>query len=240
MATSRRSGIKPDHVIIWCDRNMAVEENNKDSKAVLGENADVNRPEPTELTEIDRLICSIDPYLNRIRFHDLIRSPLRMFTNENECFKCINDSIEANKRVFLITSGQTGSKIIPEIFKEPEIYRKLSGSTYIFCARRYLHEQWTAPYEKDIEIYDDERGVFAKVLLDIGIYYLTKGQDEAGTPTNVPEYLYWARRLIQSATKIDGINRDDYLKCIQDDLSEMNAAPSDGNDSDTPMSVDVN
>jgi hypothetical protein len=239
MATSGSSGVKPDHVIIWCDRNMAVEGNNDASRAILNVNADVNRPESSEQPDINYFICNINPYLNKTKFQTLIRSPLRMFTNENECMKCINDNIEANKKVFLITSGQTGKEIIPEVYENLDVYQKLSGSTYVFCAQRSLHEQWTRPYEKDIEIYDDERGVFAKVLLDIGIYYLTKGQDEPGNPTGVPQYLYWARRLIQSATKVDGINRDDYLNCIRDDLSEMHAEPSDGYDSDTPMSVDA-
>jgi hypothetical protein len=239
MATSGSSGIKPDHVIIWCDKNMAVEDNNKGSKAVLDVNADLNRPPSNEQPDINYFICHMDPYLNKTKFEVLIKSPLRMFTNENECMKCINDNIEANKRVFLITSGQTGAVIIPAVYQKLDVYQKLSGSTYVFCAQRTLHEQWTGPYEKDIEIYDDERGVFAKVLLDIGVSYITKCNEATANPAAATQYLYWAQRLIQSATKVDGIKRDDYLNYIQEQLSDLNAAPSDGNDSDTQMSVDA-
>jgi hypothetical protein len=238
MATSLDTEVKPDHVIIWYDRNMGIKENNKASKAVLDENADLNRPEPNEYCpDIDDFIFNINPYLNKDKFGNLIKSPLRMFTDERKCMKCINESIEANKRVFLITSGQTGAVIIPKIYKEPELYKKLSGSIYVFCAQINLHAEWTGPYQKDIEIYDDEKGVFAKVLLDIGVYYLTKGQNGAGNPASAIQYFYWAKRLIKSATKVDGIKRDDYLKCIQEELSDLDAAPSDGYDTDMQVGV---
>jgi hypothetical protein len=216
MAASSDSGAEPDHVILWCDRNMAVEGNNEASKAVLNENADVIRPPSSEYCqEIDDFICGINPYLNQNSIDDLIKSPIRMFINKNECMKCINDSIQANKKVFLITSGQTGAVIIPELYKQPKLYKKLSGSIYVFCAQKDLHAQWTGPYEKDIEIYDDDKGFYGKVLLDIGVYYLTKGQNETANPTNSTQYFNWARRLIESATKVDGINRDVYLNYIE-------------------------
>jgi hypothetical protein len=241
MATSLDTEVKPDHVIIWCDKNMAVEGNNEASKATLGEKANLNLPEPTGYCpEIDDFICNINPYLNQSKFDALIKSPLRMFISQNECMKCINDSIEANKRVFLITSGEMGALIIPELHKKPEVYKKLSGSIYIFCGRRDLHAKWTGPYEKDIVIYDDDKGVFAKVLLDIGVYYLIKGQNGTGNPASATQYFYWAKRLIKSATKVDGIKRDDYLKCIQEELSDLHAAPTDGYDSDVQIGVSAN
>jgi hypothetical protein len=182
----------------------------------------LSRPESGEYGgNLENFIHNIHPHLNETRFDALVRSPLRMFTDETECVKCINDNVRANKRVFLITSGQTGAQIIPQI------HDKLSGYIYVFCAQRNLHERWTGPYEKDIEIYDDERGVFAKVLLDIGVYYLTKGQAATENPAAATQYFYWARRLIESATKIDGIKREDYLNYIKEELSDLNAAPSD-------------
>jgi hypothetical protein len=240
MATSGDSEVKPDHVIIWCDKNMAVEGNNEASKAVLDEHANVIRPPSSEYCqEIDDFICRINPYLNQKTIDDLIKSPLRMFINKNECMKCIYDSFQAKKKVFLITSGQTGALIIPEVYKQSELYKTLSRSMYVFCAQRTLHEKWTGPYDNDIEIYDDEKGFYGKVLLDIGVYYLTKGQNETAKKTNATQYLYWARRLIESATKVDGIKRDDYLKCIKEELSDLNAAPSDGYDTDVQIGADA-
>lgn len=233
MAASSYTGVKPDHVIIWLDKNMGVYENNKSSKKVLDENANLDRLPANEYSpEIDNLIFSMDPELNGENFDDLVKSPLRMFIDKNECIKCINDSIEAKKQPFLIASGQMGALIVPEIHK------KLSRYIYIFCAQINLHEEWTQPYETDIEIYDDEKGVFARVLSDIGIYYLLKGQNGTLNPTSAIQYLHWARRLFMSASKLDNIKREDYLKCVRDELTELNVSPSDGNDNDDPMGED--
>ena len=230
MATASDSVIQPDHVIIWCDRNMAKKENNRESKAILEEHADLRQPIlPEYCDEIDRFICYINPYFLQRKFELLIRSPLRMFTDEDECLKCIHDSMLAKKHVFLITSGQTGAILVPEIHK------LLSGRIYVFCAQRDLHDKWAQPYEKDIEIYDDDKGVFARVLSDIGAYYLTKAGDTDDSAV-ATQYYYWAQRLYTSATKIDQNNRKDYLDYIASMLADLKAAPSDGYDSDVPTS----
>jgi len=234
MAASGNNQVKPDHIIIWLDKNMGVPENNIPSRAILDENATLDRPLESEYSaEIDDLIFRFNPELKEKKFEDLIKSPLRMFIDESECIKCINDSIQANKKVFLITSGQMGKLIVPKI------YDKLSGSIYIFCGQINLHEEWTKPYQNGIEIYDDEKGVFAKVLSDIGIYYLTKGQNETSNEAGAIQYLYWARRLFASATKLDNIKRKDYLKYVRDELVERNASTSGGDNYDVQMAEDA-
>ena len=234
MATRSDSVIQPDHIIIWCDRNMGKKENNKDSKAVLEEHGDVQRPpSPEYCDQIDRFISHISPYLNDRRFELLIKSPLRMFTDENECLKCINDSIEAKKHVFLITSGQTGAILVPQM------HTLLSGRIYIFCAQRTVHEQWAQPYEKDIEIYDDDKGVFARVLADIGAYYMTKAGKTDDSVVAI-QYCHWAQRLYISATKIDNNNRKGHLDYIRSMLKDFNAPPSTEYDNDIQMGQDAN
>jgi hypothetical protein len=234
MATSGDIEVKPNHVIIWLDKNMGVSENNQSSKAVLDTNANLDRPPSPEYSpDIDNFICHMNSDLNDEKYDDLIKSPLRMFIQKPECIKCINDSIEAKKQPFLIASGQMGALIVPEI------YKRLSRFIYIFCAQRDAHEEWTGPYETGMEIYDDEKGVFAKVLSDIAVYYLLKGQNETSNQTRAIKYLHWARRLFMSASKIDNIKRKDYLQCVRDELDERQVSPSDGNDSDCQISKDA-
>ncbi len=85
-------------VIICLEKNMGVYENNKSSKK--------------NLTEIVYLISNIDSPVNGKKYEELIKSPLRMLVDKIECIKCINDSIEANKQPFLITSGSMGVVIV--------------------------------------------------------------------------------------------------------------------------------
>ncbi len=233
MAMAGDITIKPDHVIIWLDKNMCKSGNNESSKNVLDNNANLHRSEEDEwAVEIDKLICKIDPELNEVRFETLITSPLRMFTEKNECIKCIHDSLEAKKQPFLITSGQMGALIVPEI------HQKLSGKIYVFCAQRKVHEEWTRLYDKHIEIYDDEKGVFAKLLSDIAIYYYSKSQDNPPNAKAVTQYLKWAQQLFKRASKIDGFDRKDYLQYIREGLLEQRASQTNANDADDPMGED--
>ncbi len=43
MATAVDNVVRSDHVIIWLDKNMGVPENNKSSKKILDDNANLNR-----------------------------------------------------------------------------------------------------------------------------------------------------------------------------------------------------
>lgn len=233
MATAGDNVIKTDHVIIWLDPHMGVQKNNESSKNILDKNANLDRPLESEYSsEIDDLIINITSEMSEQKFEDLIKSPLRMFVDESECIKCINDNIEAKKQPFLIASGQKGKLLVPKI------HAKLSGHIYIFCARRDLHAEWTQLYDNDLVVYDDEKGVFAKVLSDIAIHYLTKAQNEISNERDALQYLCWAKRLFISATKLDQVNRKDFLECVHDELNERKISISDGNDSDCQMGED--
>ena len=157
MATASNIGVEPDHIIIWCDKNRAVKGSNVPERKLLENNADLNHlpmdkanadlnhlPWDEANAEINRLIVYINLDLNQTRFHRLIRSPLRMLKDENECIKCIHDSIAAGKQPFLITSGQTGAVVLPQLREESigRLLQQLRGHTYLFCAQIELHRLW--------------------------------------------------------------------------------------------------
>ena len=214
MLTSDDFTTKADHTILWLDENMAVPENNESTKEVLATGVNLTSICRSSSAErIDQLIVATEKELNINTRDRLITRPLRMFSDENECFQFIIERLAAGKKVFLITSGYKGRLIVPQIHK------KLSGSIYVFCGNRQWHEQWSGPYEQDIEIYDDDQGVFGKVISDIAIYYLTKGQDEQCGLTDAIQYLRWSIRLFRSATLIDKIDRADYIDIVNEELT---------------------
>ncbi|CAF4226461.1 unnamed protein product [Rotaria sordida] len=164
MATLNVTEIKPDHVIAWLDKNMGVSQNNRPSKKDLVSSANVDCITSNKCShDINYLIHSDDPYINDEQWNDLIINVLQLFTDEEKCVSFV-----------------------------PKIYQKLSGYIYVFCGQRHSHE-WTGEYLNHIEIYDDETSFFAKVLIDIGIYYLKKGQEETSNLTSSMKYLEWAR-----------------------------------------------
>jgi hypothetical protein len=225
MATSNDTNIKPDHVIIWLDENMSVGRNNRPSKIDLANNANVNCPPSNERSsDIDNFIGSVDENMKDDDYNDPNKSPLRMFIDQNKCIECIEENLKAKKQPFLITSGAMGASIVPVVYKQ------LSGYIYIFCGQRDLHT-WTDEYKNDLEVYDDETGVFAKVLLDIGIYYMKKSD---GAPSI--QYLQWARRFVLRAVNLDRINREWLLQEINDRLASLD---NRNNENDDNMAQDA-
>ena len=212
MAAASSSTPQPDHVIVWLDENMAVTGNYTSEKELLEAASDLTPP-PQPISS--QLILAAAPELALEIHEHLIIRPLNMFSDENKCLRFINDSLTAGKKVFLITSGQKGRLIVPQV------HNILSRSIYVFCGNRQWHEQWARPYDNDIEIYDDDQGVFGKVISDIAIHYLTKGQNRQDGPTAAAQYLKWSVRLFRSATLIDGIDRTDFINVVNEELADI-------------------
>ena len=194
-----KTEIKPNHVIIWADKNMGIERNNRTSKKDLSNNVSVDfLPSDERRDDIDNFIHSYVNNMNNEKSNDLIKSPLRMFTDETECIKCIHDNLQANKQPFLIASGKMGELIVPEI------YEKLSGYIYIFCAHMEDHlERWAGDYVEHMQMFNEETTVFVRLLRDIAQYYLKKSEDPISDRSSSIKYLQWAQRLVQRANKMD-------------------------------------
>ena len=82
----------------------------------------------------------------------------------------------------MITSGAIGASIVPKI------YTKLCGYIYISCGQRDLHS-WIDEYTNHLEVYDDETNAFARVLLDIDLYYLKKSDESISDSKSSIQYL---------------------------------------------------
>jgi hypothetical protein len=231
MATSSVTEIEADHTIIWLDKNMGVSRNNRPSKIDFASNVNINCVPSNERShDIDNLIGSEDPSMNEEQWNSLIKDVLKMFTDENSCIEFIDANLLAGKQPFFIVSGGMGRSAVPKICK------KLSGYIYVFCGQRDLHT-WTDDHSTDIEVYDDETGVFAKVLADIGIYYLKKSEaidtdTEILDPTSSIKYLEWSRRLFTRATQLDRIGRSDYLNLIDSAMVNLRASRSNDSNND--------
>ncbi|UJR23016.1 hypothetical protein I4U23_026042 [Adineta vaga] len=223
MAASLNSRFVPDFVIVWLDGNVAQIRNNVSSKTDLANNANLNAaPTNNRSHDIDNFILRIDPNMNSERTTNIINNVLHMFTDREECVNIINQNLEDNKKVFLIVSGQMGAPIVRQMCN------KLSDHIYVFCGRRDSHE-WTDEYAQHLVVYDDETGVFAKVLSDIGIHYLQKNDDNTCSPLDAIEYLQCARQFFMRASRLDRVNRIDYLTIVDDALKERQESSDNRN-----------
>jgi len=74
-----------------------------------------------------------------------------MFENQDDrCIGSIRDDLK-NKRVFLISSGSLGAKIVPQIHDLPQIY-----AIYVYCANVKYHQEWAQKYPKIRVVCDND------------------------------------------------------------------------------------
>jgi len=71
-------------------------------------------------------------------------------SQDDRCFNCIRDEFK-DKRVFLISSGSLGAKIVPQIHELPQVY-----AIYIYCANVKYHEEWARKYPKVRVVCDND------------------------------------------------------------------------------------
>lgn len=86
----------------------------------------------------------------------------KLFQNSDE--SCVNYIQQecANRRVFLITTGSMGKKVVPIIHDLPQLY-----AIYIFCADIQSHEQWALQYRKvRIVCNDDDKYLLPLFAVD--------------------------------------------------------------------------
>jgi hypothetical protein len=63
-------------------------------------------------------------------------------SQEDRCIGLIRDDYK-NKRIFFVSSGSLGAKIVPQIHELPQVY-----AIYIYCANVKFHQEWAKQYPK--------------------------------------------------------------------------------------------
>ncbi|CAF3215411.1 unnamed protein product [Rotaria socialis] len=86
-----------------------------------------------------------------------------MCENQDErCINLIRDNF-ANKRVFLITSGGLGQKIVPKIHELAQVY-----AIYIYCVNVKFHSEWAKEYTKVRVVSDnDDSDLIPQFAVDV-------------------------------------------------------------------------
>ncbi|CAF0873595.1 unnamed protein product [Rotaria sordida] len=71
-------------------------------------------------------------------------------SQDDRCINFIRNEC-VNKRVFLVSSGGLGQKVVPEIHDLPQVY-----AIYIYCANVKFHQTWTKKYSKVRVVCDND------------------------------------------------------------------------------------
>ncbi|CAF2137827.1 unnamed protein product [Rotaria magnacalcarata] len=70
----------------------------------------------------------------------------KLFDNVEECRQYLENSKDHND-IFLVTSGQSGEKLIPEVHRLQNVLL-----IYVYCQDKEYHEQWASKYQKNNEV----------------------------------------------------------------------------------------
>lgn len=195
----------PNFIIIWLDQYIGLLRTHLELKTTVSEQLDPEKVLPTSPSEknIDMLI----------QFHENIeenfkRIPknLQMFSEVNECLKCIEENYKI-KKIFFITSGSMGKLIAGDIIQKYSALEKI----YVFCGYYKAHVEWADDcLDNGIEciMNNFHTDLLARLLRDVAEYFIREGDRELtenkmlAYSANI--YFSWAKLLLERANKVDG------------------------------------
>jgi hypothetical protein len=83
-------------------------------------------------------------------------------SDEERCVKYIKEQCGV-KRVFLVSSGGLGKKIVPQVHDLPQVY-----AIYIYCADVLYHQEWASKFSKIRTVCnDDDKYLLPQLAVDV-------------------------------------------------------------------------
>jgi hypothetical protein len=155
-----------DIIVIWLDPDIGDPNRYDRLKAVFASNIDPTNLKPIELFNQH----NTDPlFQHRVG----IPCELRTFVDSELCLECIRESLDVNKRIYLITSDSLGRTLVPHIVQQyPEVFQSSRAriSFYIFTYYMINSLDWLYDCMDCALIFDHEVDLLWRLVHDIAIY----------------------------------------------------------------------
>jgi hypothetical protein len=208
----------PNHIIIWLDQHIGLEKWNEELKSTVSGQTDPKNRAPTTLTDGDigdfiKFRAAMEQSFYTIPDH------LKPFSKMEECLKCIEDSVQKNKKIFFITSGSLGKTIAPGPIKE---YKSLK-TIYVFCGYYGAHVEWAQDcLDEGIDciMYNFHTDLLERLLRDVAEYFTLEGDDELNRGIQLAYsaniYFGWAKLLLERANNSAKKKIFDRLKYVEE------------------------
>jgi len=207
MATSETGRIpnqdicEPNHIILWLDVTIGNPDEYKHLKRAFATNVDPRVKLPTPLTsrDIQNLLGANQP---QTVFFEGVEILLQVFDEQDKCFEAFKQ--HSDKRIYFITSGQLGQKIVPEIFKDnPDAFNdpithEPCPSIYVFCHNIKLNMPWAMEFIEYIQMFNFDSELLERLVRDIATYFLSRARrmmTEPNLQVETLQRLHWAKRL---------------------------------------------
>ena len=189
-----------DHITVWIDKHIGVNNTYDEFKAKFNNNVQVLQSNNTMENEIDddTTLC-VDSDMFR-KLSDEVYC-LKYFSTIEKGLEYINNNLQ--KKIFFISSGSIGEMVIPRIVDLPQIQ-----GIYIFCGNIEYHSKWADPYANNISailVHQDD--LLVRLTRDIAKYLETKG-DQYKTNEEILKArncYAWSKKLLTRAKALGSL-----------------------------------
>ncbi|CAF1473549.1 unnamed protein product [Rotaria magnacalcarata] len=228
-----------DHMIIWLDDHIGDPEWCQQLKRAFSTQPDPKNPIPVKLWDKEFAEMLVSEGHMPVHFEG-VRFLLSAFTNIASCIHCFYQN--QHRRIFFITSGTLGKKTVPiilEKFKDTfidPVTEEPYMFIYVFCQNIEYHRDWALEYRDYIQIFNFEADLLARMMRDIGDYFLTESKrllDES--PPNNPaaqHRLTWANELLQRYGQMEKVSMKTELDEINQLLEQVEEDSRSSSDED--------
>ncbi|CAF1466021.1 unnamed protein product [Didymodactylos carnosus] len=191
-----------DHLTVWLDKYIGRPEESVGLKAQF---KTITQPlETLNKTEED-----VDETPNVMINPDMLEKLkdriycVKAFFDPAECLKYIRSN--SDKKIFFISSGSMGEKIVPDIAALPQIH-----GVYIFCGNISHHvKTWAMEYVDNISaMLEHQDDLLVRLTKDIAEYLQNKGDHHFTQGENVKarNCYAWATKLILRTQQLGDTN----------------------------------
>ncbi|CAF3215430.1 unnamed protein product [Rotaria socialis] len=190
-ADGRDFGHFSDHVTVWIDRYIGVQNTYTNLKNKFNNSIQVlqsNNEAEAELDD-DTMICANPDMLKELAEEVYC---LKYFSTVEDGLDYIKNHPE--KKIFFISSGTIGKIIVPDIANLAQIQ-----GIYIFCGNISDHVKWARDYEDKITaMVEHQDNLLERLTQDIAKYVESKGDQykTGGDNVEAKNCYSWSKKLL--------------------------------------------
>ncbi|CAF1341968.1 unnamed protein product [Adineta ricciae] len=167
-----------NHIVVWLDAYIAYPENNRQLKEYFSIITSTNQATRTLWEELG--------------INNLIAIRI------DSCVNFIENFSQSNTKIFLITTGLLGRKLVPRIYKNQHIH-----SIYVFTCCLAYQIDWVIDFLDKIIVFDHEFDLLSRITRDIASYYIQRASELIEDCEKSLNYLSWSKKLFDKADLVD-------------------------------------
>jgi len=214
-----------DHVTVWIDEHIGVDNAYGGFKAKFNDNIQVLKSNNLNENEIDdeSMLCADQDMLNKLI--DEVYC-LKYFSTIDKGLEYIENN--PGKRIFFISSGSIGKDVVPKIVNLSQIQ-----GIYIFCGNISAHTEWAGDYFEHISaMLEHQDNLLERLTRDIAEYVEKKGDEytQADAKLAARNCYAWAKKLLIRGKMLGDTGLSKIINRVDKKLDEAQSstqAPSD-------------